>query len=150
MVSHALKSKWCIQFTEILNCANSNVNESLIVLGSICSNGLLEDTHLFPESIFTASASRPPDFGASSGRLYSSQPWCLPENHTNENQFLQIRLPGIFSLSAVATVGGDLGYVTSYVLSYMVTGHAWRYALVDEDKVCIFHEIFISIVIEED
>lgn len=110
-----------------------------IVLGSICSNGLLEDKASFPDSVFNASAARFPDFGPSSGRLYSPQPWCLPEHITYENQFLEVSLPGIFSVSAVATVGGDLGYVTSYMLSYMVRGYSWKYASVGVQKVSIFH-----------
>jgi hypothetical protein len=113
-----------------------------LFLGSICSNGLLEDTASFPDSVFNASAAQFRDFGPSSARLYSPQPWCLPENHTYENQFLEISLPGIFSLSAVATVGGDLGYVSSYILSYMVTGYSWKHATVGTQKVRTFHGIY--------
>ena len=101
---------------------------------SICSNGLLQDASLFPDSVFNASAARLPKFGPSSARLYSSQPWCLPDNQTDENQFLEVNLPGIFSLSAVATVGGNLGYVKSYMLSYMVSGYMWKYASVEKEE----------------
>jgi hypothetical protein len=116
-----------------INLAHTKLNK--IIPGLICSNGLLQDTSLFPDSVFNASASRSPDFGPSSARLYSSRPWCLPENHTDVNQFLEVSLPGIFSLSAVATVGGNLGYVTSYMLSYMVSGYSWKYASVERQKV---------------
>ncbi len=112
-----------------------------LILGSICSNGLLEDTSLFPGSVFNVTAARFPDFGPSSARLYSPHPWCLPENHIDKKQFLEINLPGIYSLSAVATVGGDLGFVMSYMLSYMVSGHSWKYASVEKQKVWTFREI---------
>ena len=114
-----------------------------LFLGSICSNGLLENITAFPESVFDASAARFPDFGPSSARLYSSQPWCLPPNHTDENQFLEISLTRIFSLSTVATAGGDLGYVTSYMLSYMVSGYSWKYAAVGAKQVWISYGIWI-------
>ena len=94
--------------------------------------------------MFNASAARLPDFGPSSARLYSPQPWCLPENQTDENQFLEVNLPGIFSLSAVATVGGNLGYVTSYMLSYMVSEYMWKYASVEKQEVWAFENIGLA------
>ena len=109
-----------------------------IVLGLICSDGLLEDKASFPDSVFNASAARYPDFGPSSGRLYSPKPWCLPEHMTYESQYLEISFPGIFSVSAVATVGGNLGYVTSFMLSYTVSSYSWKYASVGMQEVSTF------------
>ncbi|XP_028402504.1 receptor-type tyrosine-protein phosphatase F-like [Dendronephthya gigantea] len=103
---------------------------------SICRNSLLQDVASFPNSVFNASAAVYPDFGPSSARLYNTHPWCLPESNTDKNQYLEINLPGIFSLSAVATVGGtNLGYVTSYMLSYRVNGYSWKYATVGTQEI---------------
>ena len=116
----------------------NKISPRLYFSGSICVEALLKDQCKFRDDIFKASAIRSTDYAAKYGRLYSPRPWCLPDNKVNVNQFLEIHLPGIFSLSAVATVGGSLGYVTSYKLLGAVDGSGWRYATVNNQEV-IFH-----------
>ena len=106
-----------------------------IFSGSICAQPLLNNFTAFPDDIFNASGPSSPDNIPSSGRLYSIRPWCFSRSHLGENQFLEIILPAIFSLSAVATVGGSQGFVTSYKLMYKVNGEEWSYATVNGEEV---------------
>ena len=103
-----------------------------IFSGSICAQPLLNNFTAFPDDIFNASGPSSPDNIPSSGRLYSIRPWCFSRSHLGENQFLEIILPAILSLSAVVTVGG---FVTSYKLMYKVNGEEWSYATVNGEEV---------------
>ena len=86
---------------------------------------------------FSASTYRhnnPPHFA----HIQSTEAWCLPEViNTDFIHYLEVELPRLYLVSAVATLGGVTyaEYVTSYEAAYSIDGSEWKNATVDGSQV---------------
>lgn len=122
----------------IRTCLTLGCDEEPVRPEGTCSEPLgVGWDNTLPDSAFNASSSlftRPWDFGPYNGRLYLQDDrirkriggWCA--RHKNHNQWLQVDLGKIKSVTAVATQGRDKYYehVKSYELAFSKDGVRWN------------------------
>lgn len=95
------------------------------------------DLNLVHDWSFSASSSSP-NKPPKHARLKSTSAWCLPNAiNINYMSYLEIEVPRLFLVSAVATLGGTNNdeYVTSYRLMYSLDANTWNNATVNGKKV---------------
>ena len=134
-----VQCKFCFLTINVLTSLDKGV---VIVVhyisGEVCKRPIVSSTKgLVHDWSFSASKYRddsPPHLA----RLKSTAAWCLPEVIDMDfEHYLEIELPRLYLVSAVATLGGaaHAEYVTSYRLTYSVDGREWKNASVDGSQV---------------
>ena len=82
-------------------------------------------------------------YRARAGNTDNTRPWCADEAHQDKNQWLQIDLLGMTTLTAVATQGHWKRYTKSYYILYSQDGTSW--ATYKEDNVEKVYKNFLAI-----
>ena len=108
------------------------------ISGEVCQRPIVSSAeNLVYDWSFSASSYRdnsPPH----RARLKSTSAWCLPEViNLDFDHYLEVELPRLYLVSAVATLGGVryAEYVTSYRVKYSVDGREWKNASLDGSQV---------------
>ena len=117
------------------------------ISGEVCQRPIVSSVeNLVYDWSFSASSYRdnsPPHLA----RLKSTSAWCLPEViNLDFEHYLEVELPRLYLVSAVATLGGVTyaEYVTSYMVKYSVDGREWKNASLDGSQVGRRHNFFFQ------
>ncbi|XP_046858707.1 uncharacterized protein LOC124452165 [Xenia sp. Carnegie-2017] len=106
------------QVFNLSQCAitqNNDCSQYSYVTCHICDRPLLNNTHSFPDSSFTASALTE-GHSAANARISSGSSWCAPAD--DGNHYLQLNFEKLYAINTIAIFGDNIS--PSWVASYYV------------------------------